>query len=329
MMETLIQRMGSGKNVKFFYFMGAYGRRLIPRRWLMWRRRHMLARLRRRSDFPQLKKRIDYYCRFAPTTLPADSPTVGGKQRFDYCPKVYLLDSEEARRYFPPRLHWRMEPGDNVTAFKVPTIVKSRPLADGNDCDVLLKLNRVRHFIFLHDRRPWEQKKPVAIFRGRVGRQMRRMEFVKRFAGSRLVDAGCLDRPEGLPEECVRTKISLYAHLDYKFIVCLEGNDVASNLKWVMNSNSIAVMPRPRHESWFMEGQLQPDVHYISVKDDFSDVEERIRYYLEHPDEARCIIDNAHRWTARFKNPAVERMIAIAVMHNYMVRTGQLNEPEV
>ena len=40
-----------------------------------------------------------------------------------------------------------------------------------------------------------------------------------------------------------------------------------------MSSNSVAVMPRPKYESWFMEGRLQPGVHYIEIKDDYSDLE--------------------------------------------------------
>lgn len=323
--------MGSGRNVKFFYFAGEYLRRLIPRRWLMWRRDKILRRLKKRPDFPALKRRIDYYCRFSPTTLPlADSQPIGGSQVFEYCPKVYLLDSGRWRRYFHPALRWRMEPGDNVASFSLPTVVKSRPVGAGNEADVLLKLNRVRHFIFLHDRTPWADKKPQAIFRGRMGRQKRRLEFVKMFRDSPMVDAGCIDFPEGMPPECHREKISLYAHFAYKFIVCLEGNDVASNLKWVMNSNSIAVMPRPRHETWFMEGLLQPDVHYILIRDDFSDLEERLGYYLDHPDEAQRIIEAAHRWTAQFKNPRTEKMVSLAVLHNYFVRTSQLQSvPEI
>ena len=41
-----------------------------------------------------------------------------------------------------------------------------------------------------------------------------------------------------------------------------------------MSSNSVAVMPRPKYESWFMEGRLQPGVHYIEIKDDYSDLED-------------------------------------------------------
>ena len=158
---------------------------------------------------------------------------------------------------------------------------------------------------------------------------MRRLEFICKCAGSSLIDAKCLDNPEGLPEGCRSRKLTLHEQLEYKFIVCLEGNDVASNLKWVMNSNSIAVMPPPRHETWFMEGRLLPDVHYIAIKPDFSDVEQRVSYFLSHPDEARRILENAHRWTRQFKDTRTERMLSVAVMYNYLVRTGQLSEPEI
>ncbi|MCM1005436.1 MAG: glycosyltransferase family 90 protein [Prevotella sp.] len=329
MLQSVIQRFGSGKNVKLFYFAEAYSRRLIPRRLLMYRRKRLLKKLKRRPDFPELKQRIDYYCRIpADKRLSADSPAIGGKQPYN-CAKVYLLDSEEVRRCFPAQLHWRMFPGDNVNTFSEPTIVKSRPLEGDNSCNVLLKLDRVRHFIFLHDRRRWEDKKPIALFRGRVGNQMHRLEFVKRFEGSTIIDAKCIDNVPGTPPDCISRKLTLHEQLEYKFIVCLEGNDVASNLKWVMNSNSIAVMPPPRHETWFMEGRLEPDVHYIAIKPDFCDAEERVQYYLDRPEEAARILENAHRWTAQFKDKATERMLSLAVMQNYLTRTGQLPGPPI
>lgn len=245
------------------------------------------------------------------------------------CQKVYIHDSEEVRRYFAPDLRWRLVPGDNVAVFDVPSITKSRPVGAGSANDVLLKLNKVRHFIFLKDRKRWEDKKPMAIFRGRVANKKERKEFVRMYAGHELVDAGCVDRPSDLPERCYVDKISLYAHFDYKFIVCLEGNDVASNLKWVMNSNSIAVMPRPRNETWFMEGRLEPGVHYVEIRDDYTDLEDRLRYYMSHPEEAQMILDNAHRWTAQFKDKKTERLVSLGVMQNYLVNTGQLDEPLV
>ena len=78
-----------------------------------------------------------------------------------------------------------------------------------------------------------------------------------------------------LKEEWWCHPISLYDHLAYKFIVALEGNDVASNPKWIMFSNSVAVMPKPRFETWFMEGRLIPNYHYVEIRDDYADLTEK------------------------------------------------------
>ena len=93
-------------------------------------------------------------------------------------------------------------------------------------------------------------------------------------------------------------KKTIREHLEYKFILSLEGNDVASNLKWVMSSNSIAVMTRPTCETWFMEGKLIPDYHYIEIKDDLSDLEEKLNYYIAHPAEAEQIVEHAHEYVS-------------------------------
>lgn len=99
--------------------------------------------------------------------------------------------------------------------------------------------------------------------------------------------------------------------------MALEGNDVASNLKWVMSSNSIAVMPKPTCETWFMEGTLIPNYHYIEVKDDLSDLEERINYYIEHTDKAEAIVKHAHEYVEVFKNKEREDAIALLTLDKY------------
>ena len=93
-----------------------------------------------------------------------------------------------------------------------------------------------------------------------------------------MFDCGVVGRNEGCPDEWMREKKTIREHLDYKFIMALEGNDVASNLKWVMSSNSLAVMTRPTCETWFMEGTLVDVYHYVEVKEDFSDLPEKLQY---------------------------------------------------
>lgn len=90
-----------------------------------------------------------------------------------------------------------------------------------------------------------------------------------------------------------------------------------------MSSNSLAVMPVPTYETWFMEGTLLPDYHYVAIKDDYSDLEEKLRYYMEHEDEALAIIEHAHQYIVPFKNKRQEKLISLLVLKKYFEQTGQ------
>ena len=187
---------------------------------------------------------------------------------------------------------------------------------------LLLNLDKVRHFIFLNDKLAFDSKWDKAIFRG-VASQQHRKRFMAAFFGNPLVDCGDTGKGSDRPKEWHAPLIALYDHLKYKFVISLEGNDVASNLKWVMSSNSIAIMPRPKFESWFMEGRLQGGVHYIEIKDDYSDLEEKIRYYSTHPEEAKAIIRNAHAFVDQFRDKEREELISLLVLEKYFRHTRQ------
>jgi hypothetical protein len=121
----------------------------------------------------------------------------------------------------------------------------------------------------------------------------------------------------------LHTETPIYDHLKFKYILSLEGNDVASNLKWIMNSNSIAVSPPLNFETWFMEGRLTPGEHFIEVKSDYSNLLDQMAYYDEHPKEAKEIIENAHAFCRQFFDKKRERLIALMVMNKYFLMTGQ------
>ena len=96
--------------------------------------------------------------------------------------------------------------------------------------------------------------------------------------------------------------------------MCVEGVDVATNLKWVMSSNSIAVMPRPSVESWFMEQKLIPDYHYIEIDKNFSNLEERLDFFIKNPSKCHEIILNANNYVKQFKNKKREELISLLVL---------------
>ena len=129
---------------------------------------------------------------------------------------------------------------------------------------------------------------------------------------------------EGGNNTWLKPKVSILAHLDYKFILSLEGNDVATNLKWIMSSKSIAVMTKPKHESWFMEGRLIPDFHYILIKDDYSDLIEKLSYYITNAEKAEIIVRNANQYVKQFFNSDQEDLISFMVLKKYFYYTSQL-----
>ena len=63
----------------------------------------------------------------------------------------------------------------------------------------------------------------------------------------------------------------------YRYTLSLEGNDVATDLKWKLASGSLVLMPPPTKEGWLMEGRLQPWVHYVPL-DSPEDVDVKLRW---------------------------------------------------
>jgi hypothetical protein len=98
---------------------------------------------------------------------------------------------------------------------------------------------------------------------------------------------------------------------------------VASNLKWAMSSNSLVFMTKPKYETWFMEGTLLPNYHYVLLEDDYSDLEEKINFYSKNSAEALKIIENAHDYIKQFKNTKREKIISLLVIKKYFELSNQ------
>ena len=62
---------------------------------------------------------------------------------------------------------------------------------------------------------------------------------------------------------------------------------------------------------------------YIKVKDDFSDVEEKIEFYMNENDKCLEIINNAKKFVRQFKDVKQERLIQLLILKQYFKLTGQ------
>jgi hypothetical protein len=281
-----------------------------------------------RADERRVEERVDYYNKLAGrVSLDSNATDLHGLLRERKT--TYFYDLYEIARYFDPHMKFSYVFGDVREVPPYPAFVKSRPIAGDNANSVLMKLNKIRHFNFVKDPHPAEKKKNALVWRGRFGRlPSPRKLFVETYANRHGFDVGRINTGHAMPEPMPgldRPFMPVREQLKYKFILSLEGIDVASNLKWIMSSNSIAFSQPLKFETWFMEGTLIPGVHYVELKDDFSDIEEKMEYYNSHPREAKKIAENANRYVEQFLNPAVERKIALLVFEKYLEKTGQLH----
>lgn len=317
----MIRNPWTHRNIKFLYYVHGMLREGLRRLGHRKSRQSLLKQVEH-LDSEVLHHRLSYYCK-SNTAFELGALVVAlGTLKLPKKHRTYYFDLMEYARYFPDTLALSYMFGDVTHIPPTPTLVKSRPIQDNNAHSVLFKFNKVRHFTFTHDRVPYHKKKNRLLGRAKVY-QAHRRAFFRQYINHPMCNLGQIN--SGTPHDAwVKQKMSINEHLTYKFIWCQEGNDVATNLKWVMSSNSIAVMPRPTYETWFMEGTLQPNVHYIAVRDDFSDLEERLTYYLEHPNEALEITRNAQQYVRQFRNSKLEKALCLLVLDQYFVNSGQL-----
>jgi hypothetical protein len=278
-------------------------------------------------DKAELANRVNYYNKLQKSTNIGDNAIELQNMDMFKSPKTYNFDTFEYTRYFDERLKINLLSGDITYVADVPSIQKSRPVDGDNANAVLLKLDKKRHFVFIKDSKPFADKKDLLIGRGII-RQPHRIRFMEMYFDNPLCDLGEVNKKTDRPE-WLKPKISIVAHLDYKFILSLEGNDVATNLKWIMSSNSIAVMPKPKYETWFMEGRLIADHHYIQINDDYTDLEEKLKYYINNPQQAQQIVNNANTYVKQFKDKRKEDLVSLLVLEKYFYSTGQIDKPSI
>lgn len=308
------------KNSKFAYYADNFLKYLLPNRLFCNRLEALLGSLDT-YDAKYIAQRVDYYIKrqepFAPDT------TFQSIKDFSPTKKsAYFFDLFGYLRYFDSNLRVKTLFGDIKHVPEVPAVVKSRPIEGDNANSVLLKLNKIRHFVFVKDRHPFAAKKDLVVWRG-AAYKPHRIAFVKKFYNHPLCDVGQTNNPrESVPWQ--KPRMSIEEQLRYKFIFSIEGNDVATNLKWIMSSNSLVFMQKPKFETWFMEGRLVPGLHYVLINEDFSDLEEKVHYYGAHTDEALAIVHNAQEYVKQFTEEKREELIALLVLKKYFELSGQL-----
>ena len=118
-------------------------------------------------------------------------------------------------------------------------------------------------------------------------------------------------------KDYIKNYLSIRDQLKFKFILSIEGNDFATNFSWIMLSNSIPICPIHVIETWFMESKLIPFIHYIPVKNDFSDLIDIYKYALNNNKLCQNILFKKKLFCANFLNPQEEDNIIKGTITTY------------
>lgn len=156
---------------------------------------------------------------------------------------------------------------------------------------------------------PWENKINDVIWRGsptgiQESNKNKRILLCEKYIDK--YNIGIISTWDRWPSYYLKEKTSIIDMLKYKYQISIEGNGYATDLKWKLASNSIVLMIPPILETWAMEGLLKPYVHYIPLKDDYSDLAEILDWCKQNDDKCKEIVNNANVFMKQFEDFNVE-----------------------
>lgn len=181
---------------------------------------------------------------------------------------------------------------DAVAANEGPLLCHRRPGGPSLHSTILWPSARSKEHVAQvpeNDVIPWDHKSGDCLYwRGHVNLGLERRTYLALYQSSKVVDM----KHSLFPDNSFAPMLK--EALRYKYLLVLEGHDVADDLVWKLYSNSVVFMPPPTYVSWAMETMLEPWKHYIPVNR--TNVVERLLWAQSHPEQARQIAEHSTRW---------------------------------
>jgi len=181
---------------------------------------------------------------------------------------------------------------------------------------------------YLHDPKSedikWEDKKPIAFFRGTstgcgndiyANQRMKLAYLDSKWQDSdpnkQILDAKIVRwayRLKKSPHEShfdrinvdklekkglkLGNKVPIDELYKYKYVINVDGNVGAYRLGFLFSLNAVVLIIDGKYKLWFQD-KIVENKHYIKVKADLSDLKEKIYWCIRHDDECKKIAQNA------------------------------------
>lgn len=170
----------------------------------------------------------------------------------------------------------------------------------------------------------WKDKKNIAFFRGSATGSME-LKFNQRLQITKLSNEWSKSKPnllnagivswnskDKIDSKCrinyikpyemkrmnivLKEKIPMNKQLIYKYILNIDGHSKPNRTSYLLNCGSVMFIVESKfvigNICWF-DNVLKPYIHYIPIKYDFSDLEEKILWCRKNDDKCKNIVKNA------------------------------------
>lgn len=105
------------------------------------------------------------------------------------------------------------------------------------------------------------------------------------------------------------TVLEMHEHCRWRFAMHTEGVTWSGRLRYLQNCNNVVVSHKLNYFAHYYPLMISegPDQNWIEVKRDFTDLDEKMRYFIDHPREAARVAENGRRvFKERYLTPAAE-----------------------
>jgi DNA-directed RNA polymerase II subunit RPB2 len=168
---------------------------------------------------------------------------------------------------------------------------------------------------------PWNDKIQKAVFRGnptgcgtssKTNMRIRLAEMMS--TNTKYLDVGLIKTSNNMPRfdpidglgliqvnATPVDKIDMQEQGKYKYIIHIDGNVDAYRLLKTMLLGSVILKVEGKYNLW-VEHLLQDGIHFVSVKEDLSDLIEKIEWCMSHDEECKVIADNGVKIASKILN---------------------------
>ena len=107
----------------------------------------------------------------------------------------------------------------------------------------------------------------------------------------------------------IKPQIPLKDNMKFKYILCIEGNDVSSSFSWALASNCLPLHPYPFISATYFTNGLQPYKHFIPLKRDASDLKEAFEWCQANQELCTEIVKNGKEHMKPFQDKELNNNI--------------------